>query len=706
MAEAGLELEVLLPPIREELQLIQGGQLDDGAQGWLIFDPTRHRYFQIDDIAVSILGHWHLSTPKKIIAAMSGQDVTLQDIEELLRFLFANSLTLYPPEQNSDNFVIQASAGDKGLLATLIHNYLFFRVPLIRPHHFLKRTVGFTNIFFQKSWWIFVAVIALMGVYLTVRQWDQFMHTFMYFFSLQGLALYFLALVFVKFCHELGHAYTATRYGCRVATMGVAFLVMFPVLYTDTTDSWKIISRRKRLEIASAGVAVEIMIAVFATLLWVFIPDGPFRSAAFFVATTSWILSIAVNTNPLMRFDGYYFLSDAIRVENLQERSFALGRWAMREILFGFGDLEPESMEKKKRNGLIIFSWCVWVYRFFLFLGIALLVHELFFKALGIFLFIVEIGWFIVVPISKEIKAWFSRRSELKNNKRAYGTLGVLLLAGVCFVVPWHSTIHVPAVIEANTQSTIYSSFAGEIKQIHFKNGDRVEKGDLLAELYSPDLHNETERTTRLIRLLKARLDRIAADSQDLDQKAILQSELTRERKKLAGLVSQQTALNIHAPIGGIITDANPQLHMGRWINQSLAIALVKDGGEMRIRGYVSAESVRYFEQGAKATFVPDSFELSKFKSKINSVRQVNAEVISIPALVSRFGGPIAVAEAKDELRPLKAWYGVTADFSDQIDYGRDQIVRGHLKIEGQKVSFASRVWRQLMRVLRIEMTI
>ena len=46
-----------------------------------------------------------------------------------------------------------------------------------------------------------------------------------------------LALAVTKSLHELGHAVTATRYGLRVAHMGVAFLVLWPMLYTDTGES-------------------------------------------------------------------------------------------------------------------------------------------------------------------------------------------------------------------------------------------------------------------------------------------------------------------------------------------------------------------------------------------------------------------------------------------------------------------------------------
>ena len=193
--------------------------------------------------------------------------------------------------------------------------------------------------------------------------------------------------------------------------MGVAFLVMFPVLYTDTTDAWKLQSRRDRLRIVTAGVRTELYLALIATFLWGVLPDGSLRSAAFFIATTSWVTSVLVNISPFMRFDGYYAFSDLIGVENLQQRAFELGRWRLRRWLWGLNDPLPEPMPRRRARLLILYAWGTWLYRFFLFLGIALLVYHFFFKVLGIFLFIVEVLWFIVMPIFKEVRTWRERRA-------------------------------------------------------------------------------------------------------------------------------------------------------------------------------------------------------------------------------------------------------------------------------------------------------
>ena len=169
-------------------------------------------------------------------------------------------------------------------------------------------------------------------------------------------------------------------FGCRVSSIGIAFLVFFPFLYTDTSDAWRLRDHKDRLLINFAGILTELHLALISTFLWAILPDGGLKSVAFFIATTSWISSLAINVSPFMRFDGYYVFSDWLKAENLQPRSFALARWQLREILFGFNHSPPEELNPSRRWTFISYAWLTWVYRFFIFLGIALLVYHLAFK--------------------------------------------------------------------------------------------------------------------------------------------------------------------------------------------------------------------------------------------------------------------------------------------------------------------------------------
>lgn len=701
---AGLEDDTILPAIRTELLISVGIRELDGSKTWTIFDPLRHKYFQIDHKNLQIINHWGDCTAGELCQRLDSFSVTLADIETLLRFLWQNALTVMPPNDNLEQFVKESTAKSAKPIKRLLHGYLFFRIPLCRPNRFLQKTEPLTRFFFTKAWWIFIVICTLVGVFLTSRQWDQFTHTFTHFFTLQGLLYYGLALVFIKCLHELGHGYAATRYGCRITTMGIAFIVMFPILFTDTTDTWKLEFRRKRMIVSSAGVAVELSLAAIATLLWAFLEDGPLRSTAFFIATTSWTMSLLINMNPLMRFDAYHFLSDALGIQNLQGRSFALGRWGMREILFGLRESAPEATTSQMRRGLILFAWATWIYRFFLFLGIAYLIYSFLHKPFGLILAGIEILFFIAIPIMKELNQWWIRRSELVTNFSSWVTATAFVALLVAFIVPWQSTIRIPAVIEASNQITLYSPGIAKVSKLHVQSGEFVEQGQLLVTLESAELDNRIIAAQRRIDLGNALLNRIAADAEGRDQKIVLDTELKQSQEELAGLQKEKSQLQISAEFDGVVTAFNPDLHQGRWVGENTRLGTLVSRSGSKIRGYLSASDLGRIDEGATAMFVPDVPELERASGVISVVETANAENLTIPELTSYYDGPIAAAKVEDDLVPLKAWYHISVDVEDQIEIS--MATRGTLLTEGQPESLAARFWRRAVHVVLREVFI
>ncbi len=405
-----------LPPLRQELALFPAPPQRDGSPVWSLHDPAVNQFYLITWTAFEILSRWNLGTSEAIISAVNKAttlNVEDKDIEALVPFLEAHFLTEPQGAVTTRRILAARDRMRSTWWRWLIKNYLFFRVPLIRPQRFLETIAPLAKIFFTPLFPLSMLLLALAALLLVSRHWDQFIHYFTTFKSLEGIITMVITIPLAKIIHELGHACASHRYGCKVPAMGVAFLVMTPMLYTDTNEAWKLQSRRQRLIIGSAGIIAELALAVIATWAWLLLPDGSARGAAFFLATTAWVMTLALNASPFMRFDGYFILADLLSIPNLHPRSFAFGRWWLREVIFGFGNPEPESVTPGLRRFLIIFSLSVWIYRLVLFLGIALLVYHFFFKALGMLLFAVEIIWFVTMPITSEIKVWWERRSEI-----------------------------------------------------------------------------------------------------------------------------------------------------------------------------------------------------------------------------------------------------------------------------------------------------
>ena len=500
--------------------------------------------------------------------------------------------------------------------------------------------------------------------------------------------LYLVTLIFVKSLHELGHGYIAKYFGCRVSSIGIAFLVFFPFLYTDTTDAWRLRNHRERLIINFAGILTELHLALIATFLWAILPDGGFKSVAFFIATTSWISSLAINVSPFMRFDGYYVFADWLKAENLQPRSFALARWQLRKILFGLNHSPPEELNPSRRWTFIIYAWFTWIYRFFIFLGIAFLVYHLAFKVLGILLFVIEIYWFILKPIINEIKYWSSLRSEIKLNKetkRLYLILTILILG---LLLPWKSSLKLPAVYVSEQYSKIYSPYPAQVKEIFVNKDEIVTKGQELIKLYSPELDLNIRSIRRKIQLTKTKIKGLSRSAGNLDQYMTLQQSLLALQAELDGLNKIHSKFLIKSPVDGRIKNfAN--LSINQWVSNLDELMGIVKYGTGSVVGFVKESEIERFKIKEHAVFIPFDGQHSKVKLISQNLDLSAISALPYLALSSNYGGPIATrafVSGEYENRPETAHYQATFQLVNKVSSIEWQLP-GYVHVDGYRYS-------------------
>ncbi|MDR4494603.1 MAG: site-2 protease family protein [Nitrospirales bacterium] len=692
-----------LPPLRGDLQIFPGTLTPEGVPTWKILDPVRHQYFQIGWTAFHILSQWPAGTAKQIVSRVTSTTtvkITVEDVKELIDFLYRHNLTREAPRSGGRGLFEQAEQVKRHWLLKTLHHYLFFRIPLCNPDRFLRATLPFVQPCFSMTALVLVCILTAFGLISVIRQWEAFTNTFLFFFSPQGLTAYVLALVGMKILHELGHAYTAVRCGCTVQTMGVGFLVMVPVLYTDTTDSWKLASRRQRAAIAAAGTVVELSLGALATFLWHLAPEGVFRSVLFVLATTSWIMGLLINLNPLLRFDGYYVLSDWVGIPNLQARAFALGRWRLRELLFAWGDPPSETLSPARQRFLIVFAWSTWVYRAVMFLGIAILVYHFFFKVLGIVLFLLEIGWFLAWPVWQEVELWWKRRKDVVQSPRGRVVLAVVAIVVLAGFLPVDSTVSMPAILQATERASLYPPAPSKVLEILVQEGELVEAGQALLVLESPSL----DRQLRLIEERKAgfltRLQREVVYQKDLNDHQVVLEALKGEIRELDGVLALKNQLIMTAPFSGKIMDLMPSLHVGRWVNTKEPLAhLIGQRGEV-IHAFASEEEQARLGVGSAGWFYPDDPLRPPRRSHLKDLRHMDEAHVVIPYVASIYTGAIPVRQ--DDQGKLMAEYSVyRVELQVEDDLPRwEQVVRGVVHVKGVSQSFMGHVWTRAATIL------
>ncbi|MBA3478736.1 MAG: HlyD family efflux transporter periplasmic adaptor subunit [Lautropia sp.] len=660
MNVSGGELGRLLPPLREDLKLHEAAVNRDGSPAWVIHDPVTNRFFRIGWLEFEMLSHWPLRDPTLLLQAIEQQGPLAASAAELgvfIAFLRQHQLLRVSTPQGTRELekIRLAAAGSRW--QWLLHNYLFFRVPLVRPQRFLQWLLPRVGFLFTAGFACFTVFCTLIGVLLAIRQWDSFVHTFQDFLGPQGLLGFALALTLAKALHELGHALTATRYGVRVAHMGVAFLVLWPMLYTDTAESWKLADRRQRFAIAAAGIITELGLAGFATLAWSLADDGALRSALFFLATTSWLITLAINVSPFMRFDGYFLLSDALDLPNLHQRSFALARAALRRGLLGWNEPDPEPFSPALRRGLVAFAWATWLYRLVVFIGIALAVYHFFFKALGVFLLAVELVWFIARPVWSEVRTWASGRRRMQAG-HAMRSLLVLLGLFALLAVPWQTSIRADGWLHAERQQLVYSPVPARVLTV--SPAGRVRQGQVLAILDSPDARSKAAQSLIAAQALALQLDQTVGRVEGLERRATIAEQLAQQRAEVLAQRAEVQRLTLSAGFAGVLSDLDAHVGPGVWVNATQPIAILYDPADWVVDALVPQEAIGRFAVGAPAQFHRRGRWAAPVAGEVIAVDTARAQSLPHPMLAAVHGGRLAATGQPDgSLAPRDAVYRV-----------------------------------------------
>ena len=653
-----------LPPLREELRLLPAAANHDGSPAWMVQDPVNNRFFRIGWLDFEVLLRWTHGNASQVAESVSAETTLAadeSDVGALLVFLEQHSLLKADTRQAADSLRKRALVLKKSPLQWLLHHYLFFRVPLVRPQRWLATVLPFLAWVFTPATFIAVAMLTLTGIFLAARQWETFASTVVDHLTWSGVLGYSVALVFAKALHEIGHALTATRYGVRVAHMGVAMLVMFPMLYTDTGESWKLTRSRQRLAIASAGIIAELALAGLATLAWSLAPEGSFKSAMFFLATTSWALTLLLNASPFMRFDGYFILSDLLDFPNLHERSGALARTWLRRTLLGFDEPWPERAPRGGNGLLICFALATWLYRLVVFLGIGLLVYYFFFKLLGIFLLAVEMVWFIGLPVATELRVWHGRRGEIKSSRKI-AALALLFVLFLLALLPWQTNVHAVGWVHPERQQQIYSPLAGKLTALP-KEGD-VKQGQVVFVLESPDLKISGQRASGLASARGQELLGLSGLPDGEERRAQVQTQQDMFLAEARLFEGEQSRMQLTAPFSGVLSDLDPQLAIGVWVQPRQPLAVVLDPSGWIAEAYVAEAEISRVRVGDRVRLYFGLRSSRIIEGRVHEVDTARTAALPHSMLDASAGGPIATLrpsaeDRKPERAPREALYRV-----------------------------------------------
>ncbi len=382
-----------------------------------------------------------------------------------------------------------------------------------------------------------------------------------------------LIAVFIvtKAIHELGHGVVLKRHGGQVPEFGIMLLVMFPAPYVDASSAWSLPSKWNRIAVGAGGMLFELFIASIAAIIWVQTlqtPDSLVHQIAYnamFVASVSTIL---FNANPLMRFDGYYILSDLIEMPNLMQRSMNQIKFYFKRYVFGMKNEKPVTTHAGERWILTVYGIGAICYRIFLFFSISLYVMGKMF-AIGLILAIWTAAMWFIMPVGKFVHFLAASPNVSENRGRAILTsLAMIFLGfGLVGMVPMPDYRKASGIVESRAWSGVFFAADGFVVDAHVEPGARVSEGQALITLENRELQTQREAVIAEI----ARFEGMRRRAMELGQSAAtepLERQVAQLRDQLDWTKQRLAKLVIRAPHDGVFVGSNPYSMIGSFVRE------------------------------------------------------------------------------------------------------------------------------------------
>jgi putative peptide zinc metalloprotease protein len=122
-------------------------------------------------------------------------------------------------------------------------------------------------------------------------------------------------LFFSHIFHELGHALACKSFGATSGTIGFGFYSIFPVFYIDLSDTWNL-PANQRVKVNLGGIFADYILALICLVVYFLTGEN-----SYLIAETLIFFKTFYNLNFLLRTDGYWVLSDLLKLPNLADAS-------------------------------------------------------------------------------------------------------------------------------------------------------------------------------------------------------------------------------------------------------------------------------------------------------------------------------------------------------------------------------------------------
>jgi putative peptide zinc metalloprotease protein len=530
-----------------------------------------------------------------------------------------------------------------------IGNPSALKVPLVDPDRWLNRGLPYVKWIF--SWFGALLWLAVVGYGLTLgaMHWQEMTHNVWdQVFSASSVITMALVYPVVKAIHELGHAYAIKVRGGEVHEIGLMFLLLVPIPYVDASAAAAFANKRWRMLAGAAGIMVELFLAGLAMAAWVQLDPGPLRSVAYTVILICGVSTLLMNGNPLLRYDGYYVLSDAIEIPNLGQRANAYLGYLVKRYVLWLKAAEPPRASAGERTWFFFYAVLSFFYRLFI-MGLAIVIVANRFFFFGIVLALWSLYSAIVLPLWHLLRHLFTDPQIQSRRGHSYLVAGVCAaaIAGLLAVVPVPASTNTEGVVWVPPSAQLRAPVSGFIQQSLGDDDAVVPAGTALVTLDNDELGRKMASLAAQSDEYQARY--VEAYAKNRVQAEIMQHQWTSLQTERRIVQGQADAQRVTSPHAGRFVPAHPGDMVGRYVQRGELLGYVLTDAEY-VRVVVlqsSLDRIHRSNQGVSVRLVQDSGR----EYRVAIAREVPAATDELPsmALSLQGGGTIGVDTRKSK---------------------------------------------------------
>jgi len=716
-----------LPALRRDLQISQISF--QRRLNWVVKDPASLRYFRWGEwdyrVAKLLNGKRRLEEiTAEVSRSLGGAEVQAEDIQRTInQFLSAgllhNSGTI-AKRLHDMQLQNKRQRERKTRLLGLASKLISFKITLFDPDILLLQmskklrflwspgAIGVLAAMLAGSGWLMLANSAS----LSERMPDLL--------GWENLTILWVVMILVKVVHEFGHGLACKHFGGEVHEMGAMFILFSPFLFCNASDSWMFREKRKRLVVNFGGIYFELFLAATAAALWVVTQPGIFNQICFNVMIVCSVMTVFFNANPLMKFDGYYALSDWLEMPNLKERGdrTLISRTAGM-LTAGKGVVKDPLVENMK--GVVIFYavasylWTFTVaYRMLLAIGKMLEPYGLDRLAQATSSLVLLTG--VVAPpimlglhvrrVLAAEKGSGLRHTVVKRSLMVTGLLAIIL------ALPLPTNVQSTCVIGATNRVRITAATAGYIRQVACADGQSVEGNAFLAQLENPELRSQVQDYEFRLASQQAALAAAESDPEYQDQLVGLQMQVAQLKTALEQAKNNQDNLTLRSPVPGIILGQNLQEKKGMLLRKGALFCEVLPAGPMEAAVVLQENEAGVVEQGQKVKFRLNSLPAVTFEGKVVEVTEQPVSRLPHQSLGEYAGGtvpgvmsPVAPHPGSPpvpESLPLGQVFQVRLAIDNEDGLLRPGM-SGRIKIYCGRRPLGSTLWQNFLSMLRTD---